>query len=420
MGSPVVSAENREFAIESQEGLRYMARQPILDLRGHVHGYELLFRRGHEPSFCGDLEMASRTMFDNAVLFGLEKITGDLPAFFNCTSEVLTSQLAAILPAEHAVLEILETIEPTPEVIEACRKLKLQGFRLALDDFIWNPAFAPLVEIADYIKVDFRATNAEQRKELFGHLHGKSVRMVAEKVETLEEYQQACAEGFTLFQGYYFCRPVVMERRKVPANTLFHLEILKLVHTDPMDLDRLCELVKSDTSITYRLLRLVNSAAYAIRQEIRSIRSAVVLVGEDTFRRVATLAIASEMNAARPAEILRMALIRAQFCAFAAPHCRLDPTEQYLLGMLSMIPSMLQAPMEMVAPGLPLRAEVREALMGGANRERGPLAWIEAQEQADWDACDSIVTGIGIGCDDLFRCYTEAIPWAETVLRSVA
>jgi c-di-GMP-related signal transduction protein len=420
MGSPAAPAEKREFAIESREGVRFMARQPILDLRGHVHGYELLFRKGSEPFFCGDLELASRTMFDNAVLFGLEKITGNLPAFFNCTTQVLTSELARALPPETAVLEILETVEPTPELIEACRHLRLQGFRLALDDFTWDPRLAPLVDLADYIKIDFRATTAEQRKDLFARLHGKSARMVAEKVESEQEYRQACAEGFTLFQGYYFCRPVLIEQRKIPANTLFHLEILKLLHSDPMDLDRLCELVKSDTSITYRLLRLVNSPAYAIRQEIRSIRAAMVLVGEDTFRRVATLAIASEMNAARPAEILRMALIRAQFCAFAAVVCDLDATEQYLLGMFSLLPAMLQVPMEVVAPSLPLRGEIREALMYTQNRERGPLTWIEAQEQADWDACDSIVMGMGLKCEEFFRCYTQAVPWAEAVLLSVA
>jgi c-di-GMP-related signal transduction protein len=419
MGLPAVSAHSREFALESPEGLRYVARQPILDLRGHVHGYELLFRKGHEPAFCGDVELASRTMLDNAVMFGHEWLTGDLPAFFNCTAEVLAGELAGVLPPQTTVLEILESVEPTPEVIAACLHLKAQGFRLALDDFIWEPKYAPLVELADYIKIDFLRSNAEARQQLFQQIRGKSIKLVAEKVETDEEYQQACKEGFTLFQGYYFCRPVLMEKRKIPANTIFHLEILKELHRDPINLDRLGELVKSDTSITYRLLRLVNSPVYAIRQEIRSIHAAMVMVGEDTFRRIATLAITSEMNSARPAEILRMALVRAQFCELAAGICDLDPTEQYLLGMLSMLPAMLQVTMEMVAPALPLRAEIREALMGGRNAERGPLSWVEAQERGDWDACDAIVEAAGLKCEELFRCYAEAVPWAEAALRAV-
>jgi c-di-GMP-related signal transduction protein len=420
MGSPVSSAQNEKFALESPEGLRYVARQPILDLRGHVHGYELLFRKGYEPAFCGDVEMASRTMLDNAVMFGHEWLTGELPAFFNCTAEVLTGELAGVLPPETTVLEILETVEPTPEVIAACQKLRSQGFRIALDDFVWEPKFAPLIAVADYIKVDFIRSNAQERQKLLQQIRGRAIKLVAEKVETPEEYRQACAEGFSLFQGYYFCRPVLMEKHKIPANTIFHLEILKLLHRDPMDIDRLCELVKSDTSITYRLLRLVNSPVYAIRQEIRSIHAAIVMVGEDTFRRIATLAITSEMNAARPAEILHMALIRAEFCELAAGLCDLDATEQYLLGMLSMLPAMLQMPMEVVAPSLPLRPEICEALMGAANPERAPLAWIEAQERGDWDACDAIVETLGLHCEDLYECYTEAVPWAEAALRAVA
>src|ERR1035437_7833367 len=136
-------------------GLRYVARQPILDLRGRVHGYELLFRAGPEASFRGDGDLATRTVLDNTVIFGLEKLTGGLSAFVNCTGESLTEDLVHILPPSMTVLEILESLEPTPSLIAACRKLKAKGFRLALDDFTWKPKFDPLVELADYVKVDF-------------------------------------------------------------------------------------------------------------------------------------------------------------------------------------------------------------------------------------------------------------------------
>ena len=135
--------------------LRYVARQPILDLRGRVHGYELLFRAGPEACFRGDGDSATRTMFDNTVMYGLDKLTGGLPAFVNCTAETLTESLVHVLPPSMTVLEILENLEPMPELIRICRKLKASGFRLALDDFTWKPNFDPLVEIADYIKVDF-------------------------------------------------------------------------------------------------------------------------------------------------------------------------------------------------------------------------------------------------------------------------
>src|SRR5579863_1305940 len=307
----VLEVPDRQSAPDAASGLRYVARQPILDLRGRVHAYELLFRDGPVAAFSGDGDLASRTMLDNTVVFGLEKFTGGLPAFVNCTAETLTGDLVNVLPPSMTVLEILESIEPTPCVIDACRKLKAAGFRLALDDFNWEQKFEPLVALADYIKVDFTLTGVEARQHLLRRMKGKPVALLAEKVETQDEHRQACAEGFTLFQGYYFCRPVLIENRGVPANRLFQFEILQLLQTNPIDMRDLGRLVKRDTSLTYRLLRMVNSPLYGLRQEIASIESALMIVGEDAFRRVATLAIAGEFNAGQPAEILRMALIRA-------------------------------------------------------------------------------------------------------------
>jgi EAL and modified HD-GYP domain-containing signal transduction protein len=217
-----------------------------------------------------------------------------------------------VLPSGMTVLEILECLEPTPDLIEACRKLKAEGFRLALDDFTWKPKFDPLVEMADYVKVDFLQTNASMRQSLLERLSGVTVALVAEKIETQEEYKQACAEGFTLFQGYYFCRPALIENRKIPANRISHIEILQHLRGDVIDLHKLTMLLKRDASLTYRLLRLVNSPMCAMRQEVRSIQAALLAVGEDAFRRIATLAIASELNSGQPAEILRMAFMRGR------------------------------------------------------------------------------------------------------------
>jgi EAL and modified HD-GYP domain-containing signal transduction protein len=144
---------------EPAAGVRYVARQPILDLRGKVHGYELLFRDGPEAVFRGDGNVATRTMLDNTVLYGLGRLTAGLPAFVNCTEESLTRDLVHVMPSGMTVLEILEDIEPSRPVIEACRYLKASGFQLALDDFLWRPGIEPLVEIADYIKIDFSITD---------------------------------------------------------------------------------------------------------------------------------------------------------------------------------------------------------------------------------------------------------------------
>lgn len=409
-------AAGQETLPELAEGLRYTARQPILDLHGRVHGYELLFRSGPEDVFRGDGVIATRTMLDNTVIFGLERMTGGLPAFVNCTEEALTGNLVNVLPSSMTVLEILENLQPTKELIDVCRRLKISGYRLALDDFTWAPEFTPLLALADYVKVDFTLTGPEERRKLIERLREHAVALVAEKVETQKEYKQACAEGFTLFQGYYFCRPELIENRKVPVNHLSYLEILQLLRSESIDLRKLTRLVKRDAALTYRLLRLVNSPLNALRQEVRSVQAALLAVGEDSFRRIATLAITSELSAGRPAEILRMAFVRGRFCELAAELCGLDPTEQYLLGMLSLLPAMLRLPMEELAPTLALREEIRTALLGRECPERVLLSWMEHQERGDWAACDALAAANGLDAEQLGRSYAAAVLWAEDTL----
>ena len=402
--------------LESEGVLRFVARQPILDLHGKVHGYELLFRAGPEAAFRGDGNFATRTMLDNTVIFGLDKLTVGLPAFVNCTSESLTERLVDVLPPSLTVLEILETVEPGPELIALCVKLKALGYRIALDDFSWHPKYIPIAKLADNIKVDFIQMDAAGRQELFRQLRGTSAVLVAEKVETQEEYKQACKEGFTLFQGYYFCRPLLMQCRKIPANRVSHIHMLKLLQQDPLDLPQLSQLVKRDTSLTYRFLRLVNSPMCAMRQKVTSIMSALLVVGDDAVRRIITLAITSELNANQPLEILRMAFIRGRFCELASRLCGLVQGEQYLLGMFSLLPAMLRIPMDSLAPELPLREEIRAALMGTVSRESSLLRWAESHERGDWEECDAIINTYGLNLEKVTWCYAKAVVWADSAL----
>lgn len=408
------SADQSREASNELPGLRYLARQPILDVRGMVHGYELLYRDGHETAFHGDCDMASRTVLDNAVVFGFEKFTGGSRAFVNCTVETLTEDLVNILSPNATVLEILETVEPTPGVIESCRKLKESGFQLALDDFVWAPRFAPLVELADYIKVDFILTDAAERKKLFSRLKGKKIVWLAEKIETQEDYHQARAEGFTLFQGYYFCHPEIFENRKIPSNYHCYVEVLRLLQTDPIDLFKLGRAVRRDESLTYRLLRMVNTAGYAVHAGVTSVRAALMILGENTFRRVATLAIATELNTHRTPEILKMAMVRARFCELAADVTASSPSEQYLLGMLSLLPAMMGIPMEDLTPSLPLRAEARRALENVDNPESRMLAWVMKHECGDWPACEAHAHACGLQPEQLNEFYIEAVLWADS------
>jgi len=397
--------------------MRYVARQPILNLEGRVHGYELLFRSGPLSGCRGDGDLATRTMLDNAVIFGLEHFTNGLPAFVNCSVEALTEQLVHVLPPTETVLGVPASLAKTPRLFESCRDLKARGFRLALDDFTWNGNLEPLLQLADYIRVGFNELGAAEREHL-RRLKCDSITVVAQRVETQEQYKEARENGFTLFQGNYICHPVLVKKRKVPANRLFHFEIVRELHHDPIDVRKLGRLVARDASLTYRLLRLVNSPLYAIHQELRSIESALIILGDDTIRRVISLAVLSEMNGGQPTEVLRIALLRARFCELAASESKMDPAEQYLLGMLSLVPAMLSVPMEEIIPTLPFRKEICEALQGTANHERSLIAWLESHERGDWEDCDRTVQAHGLNREKLMRCYADGVVWAETAMRS--
>ncbi len=278
------------------------------------------------------------------------------------------------------------------------------------------------MKLADYIRVDLGQIDAEERKHL-RQINRASIVRVAMKVDTQRDYQLACAEGFTLFQGNYFCHPVLLKKHKIPTNRMFHFEIVKLLHHDPIDVRKVSQLVMRDASLTFRLLRLVNSPICAIQQEVRSVESAIVIIGEDTFRRIVSLAVLSELNSDRPPEILHMALSRARFCELAAPLFGLDPGEQYLLGLLSLVPAMLSVAMEDLVPTLPLRDRICEAFQGEMNPERSPLSWMELHEDGQWAACDDLVEANEADHRDatserLNQFYAEAVTWAEDGVRS--
>ncbi len=403
-------------ALEHEDGVRYVTRQPILDLRNKVHAYELLFPREPGNASGGDRETAARTMLDSTVLFGLEKLACGLPGFVKCTAEMLTGSLVEMLPAAMTVMEIVNAADAPPELLRACRNLKAAGYRLALDQSQWDPRAAPFVELADYLKIDFLRTDPRERQTLLSKMSSAKAVLVAEKVETQEQFRAAKDEGFALVQGYYFCRPVVVGSRQVPANRLSQLEILRLLKDESLNLHKLTQLVKRDASLTYRLLRLINSPVCAMPQEVHSVQAALLAVGEETFRRMATVAITSEMNVGQPAELLRMAFVRGRFCELASSASGLDGTEQYLLGLLSLLPAMLRTPMKDLAPTMPLREEIRRALMGENIYPRSLLHWLEHYELGDWAGCCEIATARALDEDGLMSSYQEAVAWTEAAL----
>jgi len=401
--------------------LRYVARQPILDARGNVLAYELLFRGGpNSTHFDGDGDIATRTVLDNTVTFGMERLTGGLPVFINCTREALLRGFVRVLPPQQTVLELLESLKPDAALLHACLELKACGYRIALDDFEWHPDWEPLLDIADYVKVEFSSTSPRQRANLMARIGARPIRLILERVETAEQFEQARREGFTLFQGFYFCRPQMMQNREIPANRLVHLQILQAVLQHPLDVKKISDLVKREPSLTYRLLRIANSPIYATRQAVNSIHTALVMIGDEMFRRLAMLAATADFKGDRPSELLRMAFQRGRFCELAAAETGHDSTEQYLLGILSLLPAMLSVPMEAIAKALPLRRPVHAALLGERNPERAILDWLECYELGQWAGCDRTAREADFDDANFPRFYAEAVRWAEINLNLAA
>jgi len=421
--SPATLFEVAEAAATAHA--HFVARQPILDLHGRVHAFRLLFREDSQP---GEDRLHSRAMMEAAAFHKLsrpselKRLTGSLVAVVRCAAEALSEDLAEVLPPTLTVLEIVSSVEAPAELKATCEKLKALGFRLALDSFNGQPEFDSLVELADYIKVDFGRNQPEEQKALLHRLRGKRIILLASKVETQKDYLKARQEGFTLFEGNWFCQPVMKRNRRPPANQLLRIEILQALQKNPLDLVKVSGLVKRDGPLTYQLLRLANSPLWGLRQPVESIQAALLAVGDDAFRRIATLAIATEFNGDQPAELLCMAMVRGRFCEVAGARRGLDPFGQYLLGLLSLLPAMQGQPMSELAPALAVTPEIRDALMGTKNPERALLGWLESNEHGDWAGCDAAAEADGLNQDlnqeQLVKIYVDAVAWAEAALHS--
>ncbi len=408
-----------ESKSDATAGVHFLARQPILDLKGRVHAFRLLFRE--EP---GEGGLPGRAMMETAAFHKLNKpselkrLTGNLVAVVCCAAEALSEELAQALPPSLTVLEIAASGDAPSELKATCEKLKAQGFRLALADFTGQPEFEPLVALADYIKVDFSRSQPQERWELLQRLGGKPTILLAAGLETQKETLKARQEGFTLFEGYWFCQPVMKRNRRPPANQMLRLEILKALQQNPLELVKVSGLVKRDGPLTYQLLRLANSPLWGLRQPVESIQAALLAVGDDAFRRIATLAIASEFNGDQPPELLCMAMVRGRFCETVGAGLGLDAFGQYLLGLLSLVPAMQGQPMSELAPALAVTAEIRDALMGTKNPERLLLGWLESCERGDWAGCDAAAQSGGLNQAAMVKGYIEAVAWAEAALHS--
>ena len=402
--------------------MKFLARQPILDRNREVFGYEILFRDGIQNSCSGvDLEMASTSVLDTSFLIGLEKITEGRRMFVNCPREFLLRDYISLFPRDAVVAEILEAVEPDPEVIDACKRLKDGGFLIALDDFVDTAAWAPLVALADFIKVDFRLTEREERQTLVSRYAARGIRMLAEKVETQEEFTEASKFGYSLFQGYFFCKPEMMSHRKLPASKLAYLELLQAATANEIDVQELAWKIKHEASLTFRLLRYLNSAAFGLRSEVHSVPHALSLLGERELRKWIAVICIGVMADGKPDELMTIPLVRGRFCELLAPIAGMPShaNDLFLLGLLSVMDAILDQPLKTILADLPVRNEIKEALLAKTGLYRSLLDIAIAHERADWETVSAEVGFLGLDPNKIPEIYVAAVDWSTALRRGV-
>ena len=398
--------------------MRFIARQPIFDQHRQIYGYELLSRSGWENRFSADMTSGTQHILDSSFLFGLDVLCHGHKAFINCTQHGLIEGLFTLLPTENTVLEILENVAPDTAVVAACRSLKQAGYPLALDDFIPRRELEPLIALADYIKIDFRAHTQADRARLVRQPSPPAI-MLAEKVETQEEFESAVAMGYTLFQGYHFAKPHIMARNEIPTGHLNALRLLSALHQPQFDLTAIERIIKSDASLYYRLLRFLNSAAHGFTSEITSIRHALMLIGELTFRNWASVAVLMETAVDAPLDVVVSALVRARFCELLERFLKVNANELFLAGLLSRIDAILGLPRTVLVEELPLLDSIRRALLDGDNRIADALKISSLYEAGSWQECQSLASRYAIREAELAEIYLAAIRWGEQAVGQV-
>jgi c-di-GMP-related signal transduction protein len=393
--------------------LCYTARQPILDREGRIFGYELLFRDGLS-NYCSslDLNAAARATLDASVVEGLDVLCDGKLAFINCTRDVLVNDYATLLPAHQCVIEILESVAPEPEVIAAVRRLRDAGYKLALDDFTASDPREALVDLVDIVKVDLLLTTVEERGEIVRRL-GSRARILAEKVSTRDEFLMSRAQGFELFQGFFFRVPEVIATREIPANSVNYMRLLQAASRADLNWTELEEILKTEAALCYRLLRFLNSPLFAFKNEIGSIHQALVLLGERETRRWIRLAATVSVARRKPGDLLLATLTRARFCELLAPVVKVKDADLFLVGLFSLMDSILDQPMSVLVEKVPLTKDARAVLLGEPSPLTPVYRLMLANEAGEWGEIRDLCSQLGINENVVAECNWSALQWAH-------
>ena len=397
----------------------FVARQPILDARQQLVAYELLCRSSLRNEYeAVDATRATLNVIRDAFLMIGPRLTRSKKAFINFNRELLENRSAFSLHPESTVIEILEDVDVDEAIVDACRELKQAGHTIALDDFDGkNENTKALIELADIIKVDFRSTTPAQRKAIVESGNGGNVQFLAEKVETMAEFEEAKAMGYQYFQGYFFSKPVIVSARNIPGGKLNYLRMLCEVNKPEMDFRSLEKIIMQDPYFTYTLLNYMHSAYFGLRERISSIGQALVYLGERELRKWASLVTLTMLASDKPSEVVVCSLVRAKFCeGLAGPAQMMSVSpELFLTGMFSILDALIGRPMAELVEPLNLSHEISIALTVGGNGHGNVLKLVLAYERADWDEVATQVEKLHISEEMVPGIYRQSVEWADQV-----
>jgi len=397
----------------------YVARQPIFDVKKNIYAYELLFRDG-TPNYVSNIDgdtATEKVLANSFFTIGMDTIVGGKKAFINFTQNLLVQKIPLLLPKTQTVVEILEDVVPEPEVVEACKEIVKKGYLIALDDFEFSEKLLPLIRLAHIIKFDFYLTPVEQIKSYLQNLPVSGLILLAEKIETNAEFNLAKSMGFTLFQGYFFQKPEILQGREIAGSQLTLLQIMVESSKPEFAFDKLEALISQDISLSYKLLQYINSAFFSKSNKISSIRQGLVYLGEKEIRRFISLATMSKLAVDKPNEIIRVSSIRGKFCELLgkeAPN-KIDSSELFMVGMFSFLDAIIDQPMNQIMSRLPLSKEVGDALV----HNRGPLAGylnlVKEYENGGWTRVQKYALNLGITESILPTLYFNAVKWCDLI-----
>lgn len=363
----------------------FLARQPILDREQQLFAYELLFRDSRSGGArITDANAATTRLLTNAfVEFGIEAISDRKPVFINLPRDYVTGDLPLPLDPSLVVLEVLEDIAADPAVLEGLAALQARGFRIALDDFMLDETRRPLLAAADLVKIDIRQFTPETLAEEVQRYAGLPLQLLAEKVETQAEFELCHALGFDYFQGYFFCKPLLLEGRELPPNQLTLLNLLARLQAPETTFAEIEEMISNDVGISYKLLRIINSSLYNLSRSVESIQHAVVLLGTGTLKKWLTLLSLSAV-ANKPPELVNQTLIRARMCEELARSTGLKPEAAFTVGLFSLLDALMDTPLDNVVAALPLAPEISAAITQRSGELGALLTMVECYERGDW------------------------------------